>query len=138
MPANLARSDQFEVEILKQVDAYIARNGLDAPEEKVVQLRHGYEAPILLDLDLARAGIGSIVWAAGYRSDYTLIRLPILDSSGLLRARRGATDFRGLYFAGQPWQPSLKSAFLLGVGESTAGIAAQIVEEKAMPVAKAS
>jgi len=133
LPANLTRSDRYEEELLKQIDAYIARNRLDAPEEQVTQLRDGYEAPILAELDLGQAGIGSIIWASGYRSDYGLVKLPVVDSAGLLQARRGATDYPGLYFAGQLWQPSLKSAFLLGVGESTADIVSQIVHREARP-----
>ena len=33
---------QFETEALKKVDEYIARTGLNAPQESVTQLREGY------------------------------------------------------------------------------------------------
>jgi putative flavoprotein involved in K+ transport len=131
LPQNLSRADGFEVEMLKQIDGYIARNGLDVPGEQVPRLRDGYAAPVIEELDLRQAGIGSIVWAAGYRFDYSLVRLPVLDGLGWPLTDRGATNYPGLYLVGLPWQPGLRSAFLFGVRENAAHVVAHIVDRDA-------
>ena len=70
---NLGKSDGFEANICKQVDDYVARNGLDAPREELPQLRDGYNAPEVRELDLKAAGITTIVWAMGYNFDFSLV-----------------------------------------------------------------
>jgi putative flavoprotein involved in K+ transport len=122
----LAKIDQFEREVQKMVDGYIAANGLDVPEEVLPQLRDGYEHPIIEELDLEAAGIGTIIWATGYTHDYSLVKMPVLDGKGFPIQRRGVTGQRGLYFVGVPWMPSLKTGTLMGVAESAAHIASAI------------
>lgn len=123
---NIARMDGFEAETRKMIDGYIAAHGLDAPAEELVQRRDGYEQPIIEELDLGAAGIGSIVWATGYRHDYSLVKLPVLDETGFPIQTRGVTRYPGLSFVGMPWMPSIKSGILLGVGESAEHIASTI------------
>jgi len=126
LPENLAKCDRTEVELLKMIDGAIARNGLDAPEDHVPQLRDGYAQTAITELDLRRAGIGSIVWATGYRFDYSLVKLPVLDGDGLPATDWGATRYPGLYFVGIPWQPKLKPILILGADESAARVAEHI------------
>jgi len=114
---NLARADKFAAEFLKNADAYIATNGIDAPPETLPELRAGYAAEIITTLDLNAAGIRSVIWAMGYRCDYGLVKLPVTDSDGFPITRRGVTDFPGLYFLGLPWLHTPKSGLLFGVGE---------------------
>lgn len=124
---NLAKADGFELQGKKMIDGYIQANGLDVPEEEPPQLRHGYEQPILEELDLKAAGIHTVIWATGYTFDFSLIKLPIGDERGFPIQRRGVTNYPGLYFVGMPWMPSLKSGILAGVGESAEYIASNIV-----------
>jgi putative flavoprotein involved in K+ transport len=65
-----------------------------------------------------------IIWATGYESDYSWIRLPIADEQGRLRHRRGVTEHPGLYFLGLQWQHTRGSA-LLGLGSDDARYTAQ-------------
>jgi putative flavoprotein involved in K+ transport len=44
--------------------------------------------------------VDAVIWATGYRPDYSWIKLPTFDEDGRLRHRRGATDVPGLYFLG--------------------------------------
>jgi putative flavoprotein involved in K+ transport len=48
--------------------------------------------------------VDAVIWATGYRPDYSWIDLPIFDPDGRLRHRRGVTDVPGLYFLGLTWQ----------------------------------
>ncbi|MBP1704250.1 MAG: dependent oxidoreductase [Chloroflexi bacterium] len=100
---NLAKADQFEANLVKMIDAYIARAGLDAPEESLPVLRDGFDAEIITELDLHKAGITSIIWAMGYRFDFSLVKLPVFDGDGYPVQQRGVTDYPGLYFVGLPW-----------------------------------
>jgi putative flavoprotein involved in K+ transport len=72
-----------------------------------------------LDLD-------AVIWATGYRPDHSWIDLPLLDSGGTLRHRRGVTDIPGLYFLGLSWQHTRGSALLGWVKDDAEFIAAQI------------
>jgi putative flavoprotein involved in K+ transport len=125
---NFAKADGFELQGKKMIDDYILANGINAPEEDVIQLRDGYSQPILEELDLQAAGIQTVIWATGYTFDYSLIKLPIGDEEGFPLQRRGVTNYPGLYFVGMPWMPSLKSGTLVGVGEFAEHIASHIAE----------
>jgi putative flavoprotein involved in K+ transport len=56
--------------------------------------------------------VDGVVWATGYRPDLSWIDLPILDSNGRLRHRRGVTDVPGFYFLGLTWQWTRGSALI--------------------------
>jgi putative flavoprotein involved in K+ transport len=64
--------------------------------------------------------ISGVVWATGYRLDFSWIDLPILDSNGRLRHRRGVTDVPGLYFLGLTWQWTRGSALIGWVKDDAA------------------
>jgi putative flavoprotein involved in K+ transport len=129
---NLAKVDQFELEVLKAIDGYIQENDLDAPPENVPQLREGYKQPIIEELDLKAAGINTVIWAMGYTFDYSLVKLPVRDGDGFPIQASGATPYPGLYFVGLPWMPSERSGFLLGVSDSAKRIASNIAKEGAL------
>jgi putative flavoprotein involved in K+ transport len=79
-------------------------------------------------LDLQAAGISTIVWASGYRPDFSWIQIPIFDERGSPAHRRGVTAFPGLHFLGLPWLHKRKSSLLYGVGEDAAFIASAIAD----------
>ncbi len=124
---NLAKADKFEAEAVKLVDDYIEKSGLDAPEERLPQLRDGYQAKVVSELDCRTAGIGSVIWATGYAFDFSLVKLPVLDGDGYPVQKRGVTNYPGLYFVGLPWLHTQKSGLLIGVGEDAAFIASKII-----------
>jgi putative flavoprotein involved in K+ transport len=80
------------------------------------------------DLDLRAAGIGTVVWATGYRRSYPWLRLPVLDPSGEIRQRRGRTPVPGLYVLGQRFQHYRSSNFIGGVGRDAAFVADHIAD----------
>ncbi len=69
----------------------------------------------------------AIIWATGYKSDYSWIELPVADDQGRVRHRRGVTDQPGLYFLGLQWQYTRGSALLGFVSEDASHIAHQVV-----------
>jgi putative flavoprotein involved in K+ transport len=100
--------------------------GLGAPTEDIPRLGDGYQQEQITRLDLNAAGISTIVWATGYTFDFSLVKLPVVDSDGYPIQKRGATRFEGLYFLGMPWLHNRKSGILFGVGDDAAYIAAHI------------
>jgi putative flavoprotein involved in K+ transport len=68
----------------------------------------------------------AIIWATGYRPDYSWIDLPVLDSNGRLRHRRGVTDVPGLSFLGLTWQWTRGSALIGWVKDDAAFLAERI------------
>ena len=127
---NLAKSDGGEANFCKMADGYVAQKGLDAPREELPQLRDGYNAPEILELDLRAAGITTIIWAMGYSFDFSLVRLPTFDADGFPIQQRGVTNYAGLYFVGMPWLPRQRTGLLLGVGEAAEHIATHIAARK--------
>lgn len=127
LPEALTKVDQFEANIVKMFDDYIEKTGLDAPSEELPQLRDGYNADVVTELDLKARNIATVIWATGYTCDFTWVRLPIFDSLGQPIHERGMTAAPGLYFLGLAWMYKMKSALLLGVGEDAAYLAEHIV-----------
>jgi putative flavoprotein involved in K+ transport len=78
------------------------------------------------ELDLRAAGVTSLVWATGFRPDFSWIQLPALDAAGEPVHRRGVSPCAGLYFLGLPWLHKLKSSVLCGVGEDAQHLAERI------------
>ena len=118
LAANIARGDANYLSVLDSADAHAARNGLDLPEEP--EARRIGPAPQcvsdpLLRLNLADAGIRSIVWATGYTLDFGWIELDAFDAKGRPIHQRGVASIPGLYFVGLPWLSRRASAFIWGV-----------------------
>jgi putative flavoprotein involved in K+ transport len=71
--------------------------------------------------------IDAIVWATGYRPDFSWIDLPgVKDDSGGIIHRRGVTDAPGLFFIGLTWQHTRGSALIGFVHDDAAFIAGRI------------
>lgn len=67
--------------------------------------------------------VGVVVWATGYRSDYSAVDIPGLVRDGRVVHHRGVTAVPGLYVLGLPWQHTRGSALLGFVAEDAAYIA---------------
>ena len=76
--------------------------------------------------DGSRLEVDAVIWATGYRPDYYWIRLPVLDSDGRPRHRRGVTDVPGLNFLGLTWQWTRGSALIGWVKDDAAFLAERI------------
>ena len=72
--------------------------------------------------------VSAVIWATGYRPDYSWIKLPIFDKDGGVRHRRGVTDVPGLYFLGLTWQYTRGSALIGWVKDDAEFIAGRIAE----------
>ena len=80
--------------------------------------------------DGSELALDAVIWATGYRPDYSWIRLPVFDDARL-RHRRGVTDVPGLYFVGLTWQYTRGSALIGWVRDDAEFIAEQIAAYQA-------
>jgi putative flavoprotein involved in K+ transport len=124
--ATLAAGDQFAYSVIARIDEYIAEHGLEAgaPEE-----RESLPSPIVdvTQIDLRDAGITTILWATGYRPDYSWIELEVTDEFGWPVQERGVSEHPGLYFVGVNWLHKRKSALFGGVGEDAEHVVSHLV-----------
>src|ERR1700759_2246675 len=102
---NIARGDAYYLSLLDECDAYVDRNGLDLPEEPGAHVL-GPDPECLtqpvLELDLAAAGVTSIVWATGYTADFSWLHVDAFDERGKPQHQRGVSSEPGVYFRGLP------------------------------------
>ncbi len=68
----------------------------------------------LLQLDLTSGEIRSIVWATGFRPDYSWLDVPVVDRKGQLLHEGGVVEAPGLYALGLPVLRRRKSSFIHG------------------------
>jgi putative flavoprotein involved in K+ transport len=128
--SDLARSldgaDAVSESIKDSIDAYLAAAGVAAPPEQryVPVWAPGDDHPA--QLDLARAGVTSVVWATGFGADYRWIEVPVFDGRGYPTHRRGVSSCPGLYFLGLPWQHTWGSGRLSGVAQDAEYLLRQI------------
>ena len=81
--------------------------------------------------DGTRTAPASVIWATGFRSDYSWIDVAGVVSDGTVVHERGVTRVPGLYFLGLPWQHTRGSALLGFVKDDAAWIAEQMYPQGA-------
>ena len=130
---NIARGDANYLSLLDEADDYVRRNGLDLSEEPSARMI-GEDPPCVADpilrLDLAGAGITSIIWATGYAVDYGWLKVDAFDERGRPRHQRGVSVEPGLYFLGLPWQSRRGSSFIWGVWHDAKHLADRISTQR--------
>lgn len=138
LAANIARGDANYLSVLDEADAYVARHGLDLPSEpgaRVFDPDPGCVTDPVLRLDLAEAGIASIIWATGYALDFGWLKVDSFDANGRPQHRRGVSAEPGLYFLGLPWLSRRGSTFIWGVWHDAKYLAEHIAAQRKTEVA---
>ncbi len=136
---NLRIIDDNVATFKQNVDKFIESTGMNVPAaQRLPEMQDGYVQKTITELDITEAGITTIIWATGYRWDYSWIRLPIFDEDGYPIQAQGITSAPGLYFVGLFWMNKLKSGLFFGVGEDAAHVANHLQQTRpqiaAMPM----
>ncbi len=126
LETNLDRADATYIGIQGAIDRHIAERGIDAPPQAHYRPVWRPGRPETR-LDLAGAGIASVVWATGFGSDFSLIDADIFDARGLPAHHRGVSPVPGLYFIGLPWLWTWGSGRFSGIAEDSAYVADHLV-----------
>jgi putative flavoprotein involved in K+ transport len=79
-----------------------------------------------LELDLRSGQIRAIVWATGYRPDYSWLDVPVVDGKGRLRHDGGVVDTPGLYALGLPVLRRRRSTFICGIEDDAREVIAHL------------
>jgi putative flavoprotein involved in K+ transport len=129
---SLLSGDAAYAAFLDAVDAHVRRQGMDVPEEpgarEVLPEPACVQNPLHC-LNLRSADVKSVIWATGYRCDFSWIALPVLNDSGEPVHHGGISDVPGLYFIGLPWLSKMNSSFLAGIGDDAARLADRIAAQ---------
>lgn len=126
LAVNLDAADATSERIKDAIDEWIAANGVDAPAEPrytPVWRPSGDGSGVL---DLAAEDIRTIVWATGFRHDWSWVDLPAFDGTGYPTHRRGVTSVPGLYVLGLPWLHTWGSGRFAGIERDVEYVADQI------------
>ncbi|MGI9477504.1 MAG: NAD(P)-binding domain-containing protein [Hyphomicrobiaceae bacterium] len=122
-----ALSDLKMNRLLNTIDEWAINAGLDAQ----VPAAHRFpptqvpdKAP--LSIDLAAEGIQSIVWATGYRPDYSWLEVDVFDSKGRIRHDGGIVDKAGLYLMGLQFLRRRKSSLIDGAADDALELSAHL------------
>jgi putative flavoprotein involved in K+ transport len=79
-----------------------------------------------LDVDVRNGGIRTIIWATGYRPDYSWLDVPVLDRFGHVRHNGGVTEAPGLYVMGLPFMRKRKSTLIDGAADDARDVSAHL------------
>jgi len=87
-----------------------------------------------LQIDLGSGEIRAVVWATGFRPDYSWLDVPVLDDKGFLRHTGGVVDSPGLYVLGLPVLRRRKSSFIHGAEDDARDVVDHLEGYLADPV----
>jgi putative flavoprotein involved in K+ transport len=128
----LDHADRIYNGINAAIDRHIAAQGLDAPPPSVYTPVWAPEGE-RTELDLATAGITSVIWCIGFQPDFRWLDAPVFNGRGHPVHQRGVTAVPGLYFIGLPWLHTWGSGRFSGVARDALFLAERI--EARLPAA---
>ena len=127
---NITRGDATYLSLLDEADAYVADTGLDLPLEPDARELGPLPSGAVEVLDLADAGVTSVIWATGFDVDYSWLQVHAFDADGKPRHRRGVSSEPGVYFLGLPWLSRRGSSFIWGVWHDARYLADHIATQR--------
>ena len=127
----VAYADEVAVGLERVADDYIAAAGIDAPPAEPDDGRGPLTVPPQATLDLAAAGISTVVWCTGFGPELSWFKVPGLDGRGLpVLEDGGLSGLPSVRFVGMPWQSTRASTILHGMPldaeRAVAGVVAQL------------
>ena len=123
-----ALSDLKMGRLLDRIDEWAQKNGFDdaaRPPHRLPPTR--VEAAPPLGMDLASGEIKAIIWATGYRPDYSWLEVPVLDRKGRLRHDGEVVSSPGMYLMGTQFMRRRKSALIDGAGDDARDLSAHLI-----------
>jgi putative flavoprotein involved in K+ transport len=100
------------------------RDGEFAAPERFEPTRAPQSTP--LQVDLGSGEIQTVLWATGFRPDYSWLDVPVIDEKGRLRHDGGVVDSPGLYALGLPVLRRRKSTFIYGIEDDAREVTAHL------------
>jgi putative flavoprotein involved in K+ transport len=122
-----ALSDLKMGRLLDLIDQWARENGFDDgawPSHRLPPTRVEEAPP--LGLDLAAGKVKTIIWATGYRPDYSWLEVPVLDRRGMIRHDGGVVCSPGMYLIGSQFLRRRKSALIDGAADDARDLSAHL------------
>ena len=139
----LTKSRLFKTTIESRLGRRLsARETLIGSSPRELRRRYGVELkPRAVDAngrairfaDRSQLEVDAVLWATGYRPDYSWIDLPVFDEAGRPRLRRGVSVVPGLSFLGLTWQHTRGSALIGWVEDDAEFIAEHLAKPQEPP-----
>ena len=120
--------------LLDTFDEWASAHGRDAdvgPRQRFEATRAPESSR--LSLDLTSGEIRTIIWATGFRPDYTWLDVPVVDRKGHLRHEGGVVEAPGLYAIGLPVLRRRKSTFIHGAEDDARDIVEHLARYLSTP-----
>jgi putative flavoprotein involved in K+ transport len=128
-----AFGEEMAAMLRREIDDFIAREELEAPEaapDPAETVAPRFADPPILEIDLEKEGIGTVVWSTGLRGDFGWLRVPgALDENGDPVQER-CVSVPGVYFAGLDTPESLRAGTVLVAAEHAERITGHIVANR--------
>ena len=124
-----ALSDLKMNRLLDTLDEWAEANGVSdevGPRERFEPTRVPASPPLALDLN--KGEFRTLIWATGYRPDYSWLHVPVFDRKGRIRHDGGVVDSPGMYLMGLQFMRRRKSALIDGAGDDAAELAEHVVQ----------
>jgi putative flavoprotein involved in K+ transport len=122
--------------LLDTIDAWAAQEGLAGDEIIRSEPTRVPDRPRLA-IDLVADGFETVLWATGYRAEYSWLHVPVLDRKGELRHDGGVVrDAPGLYRIGLNFLRRRKSTFIHGAEDDVTDLVEHLVAHVGAPAAR--
>jgi putative flavoprotein involved in K+ transport len=122
----VALSDLKMNRLLDTIDEWATRlDGTVEPAHRFEPTRLESSPP--LSVNLASGEIRTIIWATGFRPDYSWLDVPVLDRKGRIRHDGGIIESPGMYLMGLQFMRRRKSALIDGAGDDARDLSEHLV-----------
>jgi putative flavoprotein involved in K+ transport len=127
LPNTVRLADLKLDRLLERFDAWAAAADADVGPVERFEPTIVDESP-RLELDLVGEKVGTVLWATGYRPDYSWLDVPVLDYKGRLWHEGGViADAPGLYVLGTSLLRRRRSTYISGAAHDSAELAEHLV-----------
>ncbi len=127
LPNLCALADLKMSRLLDRIDEWAKETGVDSEVDPPHRLEPTeVDASPPLFLDLARSGIRTILWATGFRPDFSWLHAPVFDRKGRIRHDGGVVEAPGLYLMGMPFLRRRKSSLIDGASDDARDLSAHL------------
>ena len=112
--------------LLGSIDDWLQNSGRSidhAPAERYAPTVVDEQARLELGLD---EEVGTVLWATGFRPDYSWLKVPVFNHTGELKQERGVIAAPGLYVLGLPYLRRRKSSFIHGAEDDARELGAHL------------
>ena len=122
-----AMSDLKMNRLLDTIDTWASDNGYDSAVDSPQRFAATEVDPSPpLAMDLGTGAIRTIIWATGFRPDYSWLGVPVLDRKGRVRHDGGVVEAPGMYLMGMQFLRQRKSALIDGAGDDARDLSAHL------------